>query len=63
MKKIGLGLACLGVICSFGLLSGCASSRNKKRGCVSTSAGMGAERVLAGEKPEKRSKFKIKNMN
>ncbi|HMP93214.1 MAG TPA: hypothetical protein PKD90_10110 [Phnomibacter sp.] len=34
-----------------------------KRGCKSTSSSMGAERVLAGEKPEKKQKFKIKGMN
>ena len=36
---------------------------SRKRGCPSNSAQMGAERVLAGEKPEKKSKYKIKGMN
>ena len=42
------------------LLSACASN---KRGCASTSSTMGAERVLSGEKPEKKQKFKIRGMN
>lgn len=42
------------------LVTSCASS---KRGCPTNSANMGAERVLGGEKPEKKSKFKIKGMN
>ncbi|MES2772613.1 MAG: hypothetical protein V4722_00420 [Bacteroidota bacterium] len=41
------------------LLSSCASS---KRGCPTNSANMGAEKVLGGEKPDKKSKFKIKGM-
>ncbi len=46
------------------MFGGCASSRmGKKRGCPSNSANMGAERVLAGEKPEKRSKYKVRGMN
>ncbi|QGW29375.1 hypothetical protein [Phnomibacter ginsenosidimutans] len=49
------------VLALSGFLLSCASS--KKRGCPSNSASMGAERVLAGEKPEKKSKFKIKGMN
>ncbi|HSC53750.1 MAG TPA: hypothetical protein VLC98_09025 [Phnomibacter sp.] len=56
MKKAIICLACIGF-----MLASCASS--KKRGCPSGSANMGAERVLAGEKPEKSSKFKVKNMN
>jgi hypothetical protein len=55
MKKTIICLACIGFLAS------CASS--KKRGCPSGSANMGAERVLAGEKPEKSSKYKIKGMN
>lgn len=43
-----------------GLVVSCASS---KRGCPSNSANMGAERVLSGEKPEKKTKFKVKGMN
>lgn len=42
------------------LVTSCASS---KRGCPTNSASMGAEKVLGGEKPEKKSKFKIKGMN
>jgi hypothetical protein len=55
MRKGLLMLACAGFLLS------CAGS--KKRGCASSSANMGAERVLAGEKPEKKSKFKIRGMN
>ncbi len=33
-----------------------------KRGCPATQSGLGAERVLAGEKVKKQ-KFKIKGMN
>ena len=33
-----------------------------KRGCPSNGANVGAERILAGEKKMKKSKFKIKNM-
>ncbi len=62
MKKILLILCLAGYVFLSGSLSSCASSRNKKRGCVSTSSNMGAERVLAGEKPQKRSKVKIKGM-
>jgi hypothetical protein len=61
MKKIVVQLVLLGLIA--GGLSACASSRQPKRGCPSSSASMGAERVLAGEKPEKQSKFKVKGMN
>jgi hypothetical protein len=39
-----------------------ASSCAVKRGCPATQSGMGAERVLAGEKVKKQ-KFKIKGMN
>ncbi len=42
------------------LVTSCASS---KRGCPTNSATMGAEKVLGGEKPQKKSKFKIKGMN
>lgn len=42
---------------------GCGSARQAKRGCPTSSASMGAEKVLAGEKPDKKSKFKIKGMN
>jgi hypothetical protein len=45
------------------LLCACGGSSKNKRGCTSTSANMGAERVLSGEKPEKKSKYKIKGMN
>lgn len=45
---------------TIGLILGCSSS---KRGCPSNSANMGAERVLSGEKPEKKTKFKVKGMN
>jgi hypothetical protein len=55
MKKTLLILAA----CAF-LLS-CASS--KKKGCPTNSANMGAERVLAGEKPEKKAKYKVKGVN
>ena len=48
-------------VCAGFLLSSCAGS--KKRGCATTSSGMGAERVLSGEKPEKKQKFKVKGMN
>jgi hypothetical protein len=41
----------------------CGSLKQPKRGCPSNSANMGAERVLAGEKPEKKGKFKVKGMN
>ncbi len=42
------------------VLASCGSAKSKKRGCATNSANMGAERVLAGEKPDKKSKFKIK---
>jgi hypothetical protein len=42
------------------LVTSCASS---KRGCPSNTAAMGAERVLGGEKPDKKVKFKVKGMN
>jgi hypothetical protein len=45
------------------LLSACGGSSKNKRGCTSTSANMGAERLLSGEKPEKKGKYKIKGMN
>ena len=45
------------IICS---ITSCASS---KRGCPTNSANMGAEKVLGGEKPDKKSRFKIKGMN
>jgi hypothetical protein len=44
------------------ILPSCGSSK-RARGCATTSSGMGAEKVLAGEKPEKKQKFKIKGMN
>ena len=62
MKRTLLFLTATGLILGMVSLSGCASSHNKKRGCASNSASMGAERVLAGEKPEKKGKFKIKGM-
>lgn len=45
------------------VMIGCGSARQAKRGCPTNSASMGAEKVLAGEKPDKKSKFKIKGMN
>ncbi|TAD82317.1 MAG: hypothetical protein EAY75_16620 [Bacteroidetes bacterium] len=63
MKKIIIASLWMFCLANASLLLGCASARGKKRGCVSSSASMGAERVLAGEKPEKKSKFKIKGMN
>lgn len=61
MKKIILQLVLLSFIGT--AVSGCFASRQPKRGCPSSSANMGAERVLAGEKPDKQSKFKVKGMN
>ena len=61
MKTIALRLVLLCMVTS--LLTACGSSRQPKRGCPSSSSNMGAERVLAGEKPEKQSKFKVKGMN
>lgn len=55
MKKILLTLTIAG------LAAACAGT--KKRGCGTTSANMGAERVLVGEKPQKKVKFRIKEMN
>jgi hypothetical protein len=55
MKKIVLMGICAGFLLSCG--------GSKKRGCASTSSNMGAERVLSGEKAEKKQKFKIKDMN
>lgn len=57
MKRYAMILVCAA------FAAGCASGGKQKRGCASTSANMGAERVLAGEKPEKKSKYKIKGMN
>jgi hypothetical protein len=59
LNYIGMKKTWLILICS-GFLMSCAGS--KKRGCASTSSNMGAERVLAGEKPDKKSKFKVKQM-
>ena len=61
MKKTVLKLVMLAMVTS--LVTACGSSRQPKRGCPSSSANMGAERVLSGEKPEKQSKFKVKGMN
>lgn len=61
MKRTVVKIVMLAMIVS--LVTACGSSRQAKRGCPSSSANMGAERVLAGEKPEKQSKFKIKGMN
>jgi len=58
MKKIVFRLVAFAML--YSLLSACGAS---KTGCPSNSSSMGAERVLAGEKPEKKSKFKIKGMN
>jgi hypothetical protein len=60
MKKIVLPMVMLAMVAA--MLPGCIASRQPKRGCPSSSANMGAERVLAGEKPEKQSKFKVKGM-
>jgi hypothetical protein len=57
MKRIILMLTCAA------FMAGCLGSSKSKRGCASTSANMGAERVLAGEKPEKKTKYKIKGMD
>jgi len=40
------------------VMASCGAS--KKRGCPTNSANMGAERVLSGEKPDKKVKFKVK---
>ena len=61
MKSAILKFVMLAMIAS--LVTACGSSRQPKRGCPSSSSNMGAERVLAGEKPEKKSKFKVKGMN
>jgi hypothetical protein len=61
MKRIVLQMVFIAMVSS--MVMACASSRQPKRGCPSNSASMGAERVLAGEKPEKKSKFKVKGMN
>jgi len=45
------------------LVCGTTSCASSKRGCPTNTASMGAERVLSGEKVEKKSKFKIKGMN
>lgn len=58
MKKLAFRIAAFTLV--YSLLSACGAS---KTGCPSNSSSMGAERVLAGEKPEKQSKFKIKGMN
>lgn len=58
MKYLLLRLVVFGMVSS--LIVGCGAA---KRGCPSNSSSMGAERVLAGEKPEKKSKFKVKGMN
>jgi len=61
MKVIVLRIVLISMVSS--MIIACGSSRQPKRGCPSNSASMGAERVLAGEKPEKKSKFKVKGMN
>ncbi|CAN5606563.1 hypothetical protein BH10BAC3_BH10BAC3_04240 [soil metagenome] len=61
MKSIMLRLVILGMVSA--MFAACGASRQPKRGCPSNSASMGAERVLAGEKPQKTSKFKVKGMN
>jgi hypothetical protein len=61
MKTFVLRMVFIAMVSS--LIIGCGSSRQPKRGCPSNSSSMGAERVLAGEKPEKKSKFKVKGMN
>ena len=61
MKTLVLRFVALAMVTT--LFAACGSSRQAKRGCPSSSASMGAERVLAGEKPEKSSKFKVKGMN
>lgn len=61
MKTTVLKLVFAAMVSS--MIISCGMSRQPKRGCHSTSSNLGAERVLAGEKPEKQSKFKIKGMN
>ena len=61
MKRIVVKIVMLAMITT--MVSACGSSRQAKRGCPTSSSNMGAERVLAGEKPEKKSKFKVKGMN
>jgi hypothetical protein len=61
MKRTVVKIVMLAMISS--MVTACGSSKQPKRGCPSNSASMGAERVLAGEKPEKKSKFKVKGMN
>ncbi|MES2648641.1 MAG: hypothetical protein V4717_17325 [Bacteroidota bacterium] len=61
MKTFALRLVAAAMVTS--LIVACGSSRQPKRGCPTNSASMGAERVLAGEKPQKSSKFKVKGMN
>ena len=61
MKGLILRMVALGMVSS--VLIACGSSKQPKKGCPSNSSSMGAERVLAGEKPEKKSKFKVKQMN
>lgn len=61
MKSLIVRMVVLGMVGS--LITGCFGGRATKRGCPSNSSSMGAERVLAGEKPEKKSKFKVKGMN
>lgn len=57
MKLWMVRLVMLAMVSS--LAVGCGSSKSK-RGCPSSSSSMGAERVLAGEKPDKKQKFKVK---
>jgi hypothetical protein len=61
MKRLVVKIVMVAMVTS--MVSACGSSRQAKRGCPSNSSSMGAERVLAGEKPEKKSKFKVKGMN
>jgi hypothetical protein len=61
MKSLIVRMVLLGMV--GGLVTGCFGGKAAKRGCPSSSSSMGAERVLAGEKPEKKSKFKVKGMN
>lgn len=57
-KKSAYGLVFLASGIALMALASCAA----KRGCPATQSGLGAERVLAGEKVKKQ-KFKIKGMN
>lgn len=57
-KKYTYGLVFIAIGIALMTLVSCAV----KRGCPATQSGMGAERVLSGEKVKKQ-KFKVKGMN